>query len=97
MRFLVGNEIVGTDIAKLLIYELRAKVGHKHYSKQTSVRNTHYKTAKLKIASRQKSLINSTIAKATVEIFYYCFLSTFGDNDGHMTNPPDLSLKIILQ
>ena len=48
MRFLVGNEMVGTDIAKLLIYVLRAKVGAKPYSKQTSVRNTHYKVTKLK-------------------------------------------------
>ena len=87
MRFLVGNEIVGTDIAKLLNYELRAKVGHKHYSKQTSVRNTHYYAAKLKIVCCQKSLINSTIAKATVEIFFNCFLSTFGDNDGHLADP----------
>jgi len=47
----MGNEIVGTDIAKLLIYKLKAKVGHKHYSKQTSVRSTHYYATKLKIAA----------------------------------------------
>ena len=51
MRFLVGKEIVGTDIAKLLNYELTAKVGHKPYSKQTSVRSTHYNAMPLKIAS----------------------------------------------
>jgi len=48
MRFLVGKEIVGTDIAKLFL--LTAKVGHKPYSKQTSVRNTHYRVMILKIA-----------------------------------------------
>ena len=49
MRFLVGNAIVGTDIANRLFYVLTAKVGHKHYSKQTSVRSTHYNATKLKI------------------------------------------------
>ena len=49
MRLVVGNEIVGTDIANRLIYKLTAKVGHKHYSKQTSVRNTHYNAMELKI------------------------------------------------
>jgi hypothetical protein len=48
MRFLVGKEIVGTDIAKLFIL-LTAKVGCKPYSKQTSVRNTHYNVTTLKI------------------------------------------------
>jgi len=42
-------------------------------------------------------LINSTIAKAAIEIFISCFLSTFGDNDRQLTDFPDLSLKIILQ
>jgi hypothetical protein len=40
-------------------------------------------------------LINSTIAKAAIEIFISCFLSTFGDNDRHMTKLSNLSLKII--
>ena len=78
MRFLVGNEIVGTDIARLLIYELTAKVGHKHYSKQTSVRNTHYNAMELKIVCDQKSLINSTIAKATIEFFINFFYQLLG-------------------
>jgi hypothetical protein len=40
-------------------------------------------------------LINSTIAKEAIEIFFNCFLSTFGDNDKHLTKPSSLSLKII--
>jgi hypothetical protein len=38
-------------------------------------------------------LINSTIAKAGVEIFFPGILSTSGENDGLVTKPPGLSLK----
>jgi hypothetical protein len=38
-------------------------------------------------------LINSTIAQAMIEIFFLTFLSTFGENDGLVTEPPGLSLK----
>jgi hypothetical protein len=38
-------------------------------------------------------LINSTIAKARVEIFFPGVLSTSGENDGLVTKPPGLSLK----
>jgi hypothetical protein len=38
-------------------------------------------------------LINSTIAKARIEIFFPDVLSTFGENDGLVTKPPGLSLK----
>ena len=39
MRFLVGKEIVGTDIAKLFCVDRKGRA--QTYSKQTSVRNTH--------------------------------------------------------
>jgi hypothetical protein len=38
-------------------------------------------------------LINSTIAKAGVEIFFLGVLSTSGENDGLLTKPRGLSLK----
>jgi len=38
-------------------------------------------------------LINSSIAKAAIGFFFPFFLSTFGENDGHLTKPPGLSLK----
>ena len=38
-------------------------------------------------------MINSTIAKAVIEIFFPGVLSTFGENDGLVTRPPGLSLK----
>jgi hypothetical protein len=38
-------------------------------------------------------LINSTIAKASIEIFFPSVLSTFGENDRLATKPRGLSLK----
>jgi hypothetical protein len=38
-------------------------------------------------------LINSTIAKTRIEIFFAGVLSTFGENDRLATNPRGLSLK----
>jgi hypothetical protein len=38
-------------------------------------------------------LINSTIAKARIEIFFPGVLSTSGENDGLVTKPLALSLK----
>jgi hypothetical protein len=72
---------------------LTAKVGHKHYSKQTSVRGTHFKDTNRKIVHGQKSLINSTIAKEAIENIFACVLSTFGENDELLTKPLGLSLK----
>ena len=70
MRFFKGAGTVVNNIANRLNL-FGAKVGQEPYSKQTSVRDTHYQPHPIKNSLRLNSLINSSIAKIFVEDFFH--------------------------